>query len=508
MNDFGYVVQVKENAPDLRVKELCRRYGIRDRMPRPIIPGDKRALNKRVVEVLANQVYTMELENALSQRIWAYRKAAWAIEDLDVDMGLIYRQMGRKGLESIENVGPRLAEVVEALLKGLLANPMQSSRFMREQAVSHSSIGTLTLTNATITTSGNTSSEDKSSFYGLNASVLAESGSTIDFSNGTITTSGTGANGAFATGAGSSVSLSHVTIKATGDGSHGVMATNAGSVTLIDVDMTTAGIHSGAIATDRGGGTITATGGTVTTSGQDSPGIYSTGAISVADATISATGAEAAVIEGANSIALTNTALSSSKEDKWGVMIYQSMSGDAEGTRGVFTMAGGSLAYTAANGPLFYVTNSTGVITLKGVNVTATSGTLVNAAGNDRWGTIGSNGGTVILTADGQTLTGNMVADSISSITAALHNGSSLTGFINSAHTAKAVNLTLDASSTWNVMADSYLTCLTDPGGISGATITTITGNGHTVYYDASACPALGGQTYTLNGGGTLKPAN
>jgi DNA polymerase/3'-5' exonuclease PolX len=50
--------------------------------------------------------------------VWAYRKAAWAIEDTEQDLGLIYQAMGRKGLESIENVGPRLAEVVEDLLSG------------------------------------------------------------------------------------------------------------------------------------------------------------------------------------------------------------------------------------------------------------------------------------------------------------------------------------------------------------------------------------------------------
>ena len=91
-------------------------------MPRPIIPGDKWALNKRVVEALANQVYAMELENAPGQRIWAYRKAAWAIEDLEQNVGQIYRQMGRKGLESIENVGPRLGEVIEGLLAELSAS--------------------------------------------------------------------------------------------------------------------------------------------------------------------------------------------------------------------------------------------------------------------------------------------------------------------------------------------------------------------------------------------------
>lgn len=367
--------------------------------------------------------------------------------------------------------------------------------------------GSLTLANSTITTSGETSSQDQSSFYGLNAAVLAGAGSSITMSDSTISTTGSGANGAFATGEGSSVTLTNVTINATGGGGHGVMATLGGTLTLNNVNMDTTGANSGAIATDRGSGTITATGGMVTTSGQDSPGIYSTGAITVSGATISASGAEAAVIEGANSITLNNVALSSTLEGKWGVMIYQSMSGDAEGTQGVFTMTGGSLAYTSTSGPLFFVTNSTGIITLKGVSLTAGSGLLVQAGATDRWGNAGSNGGTVILTADGQTLAGDMAADAISTITAALQNGSSLTGAINADDTAQAVTLTLDAGSTWNVTADSHLTCLDDSGGISGTTITNITGSGHTVTYDPAVCPALAGQTYSLNGGGTLQPA-
>jgi DNA repair photolyase len=101
----------------LRLKELCEQYGISDRIPRPIIPGDKRDLNKRVVEALANELYYMELNGEPSRRVWAYRKAAWAIEDTPQDLGLIYRQMGVKGLEGIENVGPKLAQVVEALIR-------------------------------------------------------------------------------------------------------------------------------------------------------------------------------------------------------------------------------------------------------------------------------------------------------------------------------------------------------------------------------------------------------
>ena len=360
--------------------------------------------------------------------------------------------------------------------------------------------GTLALTNPTIVTSGNTSASDASSFFGLNGAVLADNGSTVTINGGTITSTGSGANGAIPTGAGTSISLTDVTIKASGDGGHGVMATNGGTLILTNVDIATTGSHGAPIATDRGSGTVTVTGGTVTSTGTDSPGIYSTGKISVTGAKITSTGTEAAVIEGFNSITLADTALSGGVAKTGGVMIYQSFSGDAATGTGTFTMNGGS--FTAVAGPAFFITNTNASIMLKGVNVTDISGTLIKASATDRWGTTGSNGGTVAFTADGETMAGSLLADSISSITATLKNNSSLTGSINSAA------LNLDATSTWNVTGDSILTSLSDAGGISGTTVTNINGNGHTVTYDKSldADSGLGGKTYTLANGGTLTP--
>ena len=100
----------------IRIRALCEGYGLRDRIPRPIIPGDKRALNKLIVEKLANKVYEMEIHQELQQRIWAYRKAAWAIEDLEQDIRLIYRAMGLKGLQAIPDVGLSLSEDIEKML--------------------------------------------------------------------------------------------------------------------------------------------------------------------------------------------------------------------------------------------------------------------------------------------------------------------------------------------------------------------------------------------------------
>jgi hypothetical protein len=100
-----------------RIHELCAAAGISARMPRPIIPGDKRTLNKRVVEALAYETHRLELEDGPPQEIWALRRAAWAVEDLEQELGLVYRVLGVNGLASIENVGPRMAERIEVLIQ-------------------------------------------------------------------------------------------------------------------------------------------------------------------------------------------------------------------------------------------------------------------------------------------------------------------------------------------------------------------------------------------------------
>jgi hypothetical protein len=362
--------------------------------------------------------------------------------------------------------------------------------------------GDLILVNPEIVTTGDTSSDSASSFYGLNAAVLATTGSKVTISGGSISTSGSGANGAFPTGTGTSIALTGVTITATGDGGHAVMATDGGTLTLDQVDMTTSGAHGAPIATDRGGGTVTVTGGKAISSGTDSPGIYSTGDITVTGATVRAKASEGAVIEGKNSITLENTVLSGSKGTRdRGIMLYQSMSGDAETGTASFVMNGGSLTWPSTTGPVFYVTNTNAEITLTGAKIISSSGTLLNASAGD-WGTSGTNGGTVTFIADGETLTGSVVSDKISNISLSLLHDSILTGAINSAA------LTLDSTSTWKVTGSSVLSAFSDPDVISNGTVRNVIGNGYTVYYDQNltANRALGGKTYSLVNGGYLAP--
>ncbi|MDF2565765.1 MAG: hypothetical protein K0Q53_2160 [Massilibacillus sp.] len=230
------------------------------------------------------------------------------------------------------------------------------------------------------------------------------------------------------------------------------------------------------------------------TVGDGSPGIYSTGDINVSDATLTATGSEAAVVEGKNTITLNNTTLSGAK--KQGVMLYQSFSGNAEVGTSKFTMNGGSL--TAEEGPLFYVTNTESIIKLNNAKLQQNSGILLNV-GAGIWGNQGANGATVEFNVQNQLLDGDIVCDAISNVQLILQQNSKLNGSINKENTAKSLSLTLDKTSSWNVTANSYLTTLTT----ADSTLSNITDNGFTIYYDANniANQWLENNTYILRDG-------
>ena len=99
-----------------KVNLLCQKYGIKDRIPRHI-PEGRLAVNKQISERLQNRVYRMELDCTSQYRIWAYRKAAWTLEELTESVAEICAQKGREGLESLKNVGKSLANEIEQQLK-------------------------------------------------------------------------------------------------------------------------------------------------------------------------------------------------------------------------------------------------------------------------------------------------------------------------------------------------------------------------------------------------------
>mgnify|MGYP002625506528 CR=1 FL=1 len=356
---------------------------------------------------------------------------------------------------------------------------------------------------------GNVTNGGQSNFYGLNAAVVAQDGSALALQDVTVTTNAEGANAVFSTGEGSSVTIKNITIRTKANSSRGLDATYGGVITADKVNVETLGAHCAAFATDRGEGTVTVNAGTARTAGEGSPLIYSTGNITVRNLTGTATGAEIAVIEGKNSITLTKATLTGgithghSNEVHAAVMLYQSMSGDANQGTSLFTATDSTLTSTAS-GAFFYVTNTNAALQLTRTKLINPTDVLLQASGNESergWGRKGANGGTVTLTATNQVLTGNVVVDAISSVTLVLNNGAKFTGAINAANSG-AVKLTLAKKATLTLTADSYCNEL-DVEDVSFKNIKT---GGHTLFYNKklAANSYLHGRTILLADGGKL----
>ena len=354
----------------------------------------------------------------------------------------------------------------------------------------------LSIDNATVTLSGITvnktggasSNTENGDFYGMNAGLLALNGATVTITGAMVTTNAVNGNGVFSYGSGTTVNISDSKIRTTMNNSGGIQTTGGATMNATNLDVETQGNSAAAIRSDRGGGDVNVTGGTYVTNGTGSPAIYSTADISADSATLTANASEAIVVEGKNSVTLNNVALSGNmqastdaNENVHNIMLYQSMSGDAEVGHSSFTATGGSIL--ANVGDMFYVTNTTCTISLSNVALTLANDNLLTVSGNSSsrgWGTAGANGGTCTFTASKQTLSGIITVDSISSLDFQLADGSVFTGSINPTGAAGTVNATLGSGCQWILTGDSYITSFT--GDVSN-----IVTNGYTVYVNGTA---------------------
>ena len=372
-----------------------------------------------------------------------------------------------------------------------------------ENAILVNTADEVTISNSTVDKTGDSDGGDDSNFYGKNAAVLVEGGSTTTLTNLTVTSDAKGANGIFSYGGngghnggegdGTKIIIKDSIITTTGDGSGGTMTTGGGITNASNLTVTTNGQSSAAIRTDRGGGTVYVDGGTYTSNGLGSPAIYSTAEIHVANAALVSNLSEGVCIEGLNSIELTDCDLTANNTKCNGnatfmdtIMIYQSMSGDAASGNSTFAMTGGSL--TSKNGHMFHVTNTNADIELNGVKLTNedTTNVLISVC-DDGW-----NGGNnkATFNAKAQDLTGAVLVGNNSTLALNLTEGSTLEGYVdgnivNAANQTVStevgtVTVTLDTNSTWTLTADSHVTEFT-------GTAANVIANGHTLYVNGTA---------------------
>lgn len=316
-------------------------------------------------------------------------------------------------------------------------------------------------------TGGASSNTENGDFYGINAGLLATNGATVTISDTDVTTNAVNGNGIFCYGKNTTVNVSDSKIRTTQNNAGGIQTTGGGTMYASNLDIETEGNSSAAIRSDRGGGTVMVDGGTYTTNGTGSPAIYSTASITVKNSALNANASEGIVVEGKNSVALENcdvlcdmkgTYHGDSSENIHGIMLYQSMSGDAAVGEAAFSAINGSI--TAKTGDLFYITNTDCKIDLENVALKLANNTLLRVEGNHSsrgWGTQGANGGNVTMIAKKQTLEGEIIVDEISSLDLTLSENSSFEGTINPDGNGGTVNVTLTDTAGWSLCADAYI---------------------------------------------------
>lgn len=345
---------------------------------------------------------------------------------------------------------------------------------------------------------GTSSSTENGDFYGMNAALLATGGARVTIEDSSVHSAAPNGNGLFSYGKGTMISAKNVTITTEGSHSGGLQTTGGALMEAENVNVSTAGNSSAAIRSDRGGGTVLVKGGTFRTEGYGSPAIYSTADISIEGADLSASRSEGAVIEGKNSIALKNCRMEGNmadtrvmggetikEENVHTVMIYQSMSGDAEEGTSAFSMEGGSLL--SHKGDVFYVTNTDCTIQLDNVKIQNEDpeGALLRVSGNSGsrgWGKAGTNGGRARFTVQNQQMEGNILVDSISHLSMTLGKNSRWDGALlqetnDQGHDKDAgADLTIEKGATWNMTADSTVHTLRSEGKIvtNGHTLTVL----------------------------------
>lgn len=372
-----------------------------------------------------------------------------------------------------------------------------SSTKSDESAVLVKSGGKATITGK-VTKSGDATNTESSEFNGVNVAILVQKNGTATIKNATIQTTGKASNAVFASGSSSKITITNSTITTTGSsGARGLDATYGGTIVGKNLKITTQGTSSAALATDRGEGSVTVDHSTLETNGKGSPVIYSTGKITLTNSKGNANGSQNVVVEGKNSATITNSTLSASgvgnrnNVDNAGVMLYQSMSGDAGNGTANFTSANSTLSIQSTSSvyksaPMFFVTNTSAIVNLKNTTLNFGSGILMSIKATSEWGNNGHNGGNVTLNADSQTLNGAINLDKLSTLTFNLKNGSIYTGQINSDQSAKSVKLTLDASSKITLTGDTYVSSLED----ADSTYSNINFNGYKLYVNGKALNA------------------
>jgi hypothetical protein len=361
----------------------------------------------------------------------------------------------------------------------------------------------------------------------LNQSAVCVSGSSVTLNDVTMTSIGGADSYIDPSGLGATV----LAYGSGGGAQNTVLTINGGSIAQHGSGVAAVvASGSGALVNIGDGAVITADGGADSSESYDQfvAEAHLGGEIMLTDATVSSAGGEVLYVDDGSTIRLTGGTLtpeygslatlngtgtlSTSDAALKGTSNIQILNTTGSTQPATLSISSGTWSYISADlSPGISVSDASANVTLTNVDLQPQlpAGTVnyqfLLAVTADQNATFAP---AVNMTTVAQQLSGDLEVSSTpaysSTLNLSLTEGSQWTGAFVGAGT---IALTLDADSVWNVTRDTALTTLTDPG-ISASGVANIVGNGYTVTYVAAQNPALGGKTYPLAGGGTLKPAS
>jgi DNA repair photolyase len=102
------------------VVESCKKHGLTPYIPRPVkIYPEELRVNRRIAEMLYLKARELQLSGGESYREWAYRKAAWSLDDLEESVKTTLEKQGIEGIMQIKGIGRSLAAQIKEFLSNI-----------------------------------------------------------------------------------------------------------------------------------------------------------------------------------------------------------------------------------------------------------------------------------------------------------------------------------------------------------------------------------------------------
>ena len=99
------------------VLKYCKKHNLSPHIPRPInfYPKDLQ-INKKIAAEFYLKARDLQTTGYGGYKEWAYKKAAWTLDELEESIEKTYREKGFAGILNIKGIGKSLAKQIEELL--------------------------------------------------------------------------------------------------------------------------------------------------------------------------------------------------------------------------------------------------------------------------------------------------------------------------------------------------------------------------------------------------------